>query len=75
MTPAALLAWRKRHRMTQAATASLLGISVRQMARFEAGHAAIPRTVAQACGWVEVRRHRPWPVYYGETLETMTEYD
>ena len=69
MTPAALLAWRKRHRLTQAEAARLIGISVRQLARYEAAHAAIPCVLALACGWVECAG--PNAVYRGETFEEL----
>src|SRR3990167_2576367 len=70
--PAPRRAGRKRHRLTRAEPPRLLGISPRHYGRLEAGHAPIPRTVALACGWIEVTHPSDDATlsdYDGEALE------
>ncbi len=48
-----LRAWRERLGVTRAAAASLLGLSVRCLAHYEAGDRPVPRVVELACERVE----------------------
>ena len=49
LTADRLRAWRKRLRLSQQTAADQLGMSLRQYADYERGHAVIPTPVALAC--------------------------
>jgi DNA-binding transcriptional regulator YiaG len=55
-TPEELRAWRKRHKLSQGALASLLGMAVyKNVYRWEKGTSPIPRTVSMALAYLEQR--------------------
>lgn len=47
-------AWRKRHRLTQAAAGAELGRTVQQIRAYEAGRKPIPRAIVLACTALEI---------------------
>ena len=52
LLPDALVRWRARHGLSQAAAAKALGVSLRQWQNYEGGTTFLPWTVALACkGW------------------------
>ncbi len=53
MTSSDFLAWRRRLGVTRAVAASLLGLSVRCLAHYEAADRPVPRVVELACERVE----------------------
>lgn len=57
MTPDQFRTWRKRLGYTQQKAADAIDVSVRQLAKYEHGHAEIPRTVALACAAVTLQIH------------------
>lgn len=60
MSPADFAAWRKLMSLNRTRAAAALGISRNMPARYEAGTASIPLTVALACAAL-ARGLRPWP--------------
>lgn len=49
MTPAQFIEWRIARGLTQPAAGELLGLTKRQIIRYETGTSRIPKTVALAC--------------------------
>jgi transcriptional regulator with XRE-family HTH domain len=68
MTPAALLAWRKRLGLSQAEAARILGCGHRTYQRWEAGPAFVPRCIELACAAVEAG-------LCGSVADLMAEWD
>ena len=49
MTPDDFRAWRQRLGLSQSRAAEALGMKIRQIQKYEAGEAAIPRSISLAC--------------------------